>query len=179
METQQLQQLRIDCVRRVAARRRPLVERVQHGRTPDQDITWREAPRGLSEFLEPVSLTEWIDDQAAVRYQFRGPFTLVLAAALEAARVSEGAAVAALKAARQLDSWQQWALYGELEQMRHEANELPAALSLTKALRAAWEKTRGLPTERPDFPAVDKPDPRPAEKIDYPTKWGIPAGVLL
>jgi len=161
---------------RVLARRRQPTERVQRGRTPDTDLTVLE--RVGSEFLEPVSVSEWIDDLLALHGygQWRGPWVGILAEILEHGRSSEADAAAAVAAARRLDEWSQWHLYRDLETIRAGA-KLPEAQRLMRAVLGAWEGTRGLPETRPDHPELPGlPDPPAPERIRYPTKHGIPAG---
>lgn len=163
---------------RVLARRRQPTERVQHGRTPDTDLTVSEVVG--SEFLEPTSVGEWVDDLIALHGfgQWRGPWVGVLAEILEHGRASERDAAAAVAAARRLDEWSQWHLFRDLETIRAGAR-LPEAQALMRAVLGAWEGTRGLPETRPDHPELpDLPDPPAPERIRYETRWGKPAGML-
>ena len=59
---------------RVLLRRRPPTERIQRGRTPDSDLTVTEVVG--SAFLEPTSVSEWVDDLLSVHGygQMRGPW---------------------------------------------------------------------------------------------------------
>lgn len=161
---------------RVLQRRRPPTERVQRGRTPDSDLTVTEVVG--SAFLEPTSVSEWVDDLLSVHGygQMRGPWVLVLAEILEHGRSSERDAAAAVTMATRLDEWSQYHLFADLQAIQAAAR-LPEARALMRAVLSAWEGVRGLPETRPDHPELaDLSDPPAPERIKYPTKFGTPAG---
>lgn len=161
---------------RLLLRKRPPTERIQHGHIHDLTIIEVDG----SEFLEPTTVSEWVDELLALHGygQWRGPWVGVLVDILEHGRASERDAAAAVTAARRLDEWSQWHLYRDLEAVRAAAR-LPEARALMRAVLGAWEGTRGLPETRPDHPELaDLPDPPAPERLTYPTRFGKPAGVL-
>jgi hypothetical protein len=172
MDASDVATARAQAVKRVLARKRPATTRVQPGHIHDLTIVEVDG----SEFIEPENLAEWLDDELVTRAQWRGEFTAVLVAVLEAARSSERDAVSALGAAGKLSQWDAWHLYTDLQQMRGQAT-LPEARRLMVTLTAEWENTRGLPDQRPDYAELPSlPDPPRPKRLKYPTRHGLPAG---
>lgn len=169
MDASEVTMIRRQAVQRVLLRRRKPAVRIQHGHI--EDLTISEVVG--TEFTEPTTLDEWIDDQMAVLGQLRGPFVLVLAEVLEAARGSERAALAALTGAKQLAEWDRWHLYADLRLLQGRAT-LPEARKLTGALTNRWERLR-LTDSRPDYSeSGELPDPPQPDRYARP----VPAGRL-
>jgi hypothetical protein len=179
MDVMQAEQLRRQCAARVLARTRPAVERrvpVHPGIGIDHLMALRVEGTPV---IEPATVGEWLDDLCSVALQGgRGPWIAVLAEIAEGCRDGERAAVAAISGARKLSQWDQWHLYCELERWRTEARKLPAARSLMSSLVRSWERARGLADERPGYSELPElPDPPGPRVLEYPTKWGTPAGM--
>jgi hypothetical protein len=157
---------------RVLLRKRPPTERIQRGRTPDTDLVISEVVG--SAFLEPTTVSEWIDDLLSVHGygQWRGDWVAILAEILEHGRSSERDAAAAVTAARRLGEWSQWHLYRDLQTIQAAAR-LPEAQALMRAVLRAWEGARGLAESRPDHPELPElPDPPAPDRHARP----VPAG---
>jgi hypothetical protein len=175
MDAGQAGATRAECVRRVLTRRRPPTERIQRGARPEGDVESRQVEG--SEFLDPADIGEWVDDRLA-SLPWIGPHTAVLYEVAAAARTSEKAALAAMRAgARQLRTWDQFHCYEMLEIWRASAGTLPAARALMNQLTDAFEDDHKLCSARPDWPEQEMPEPPPAEKLTYETRFGNPAGL--
>ena len=148
---------------RLAAARRLMERRQPAGTTTRPDG----ATESYGERYEPpATLAEWCDDQLVLRGlgQYRGPFSEVTAAVLEAARTAgTDAAVKALGAARRLTPADQFRLTGgDLQQLRDAANVLPDAARLTDALTREARRLR-LADGPPAFAEIDE-DPLLAQR---------------
>jgi hypothetical protein len=124
-----------------AASKRAAVQRVQ---------ARRRAGRGPadSEFEDPQTVDEWVDDCLVILPPF-GPYAALITI-LEDARQGEASAAAAVRTAAGLSSQEQFDAYATLCGL---PEPLTDARSLLAAIRAGWHR-QGL--------QVTRPEPQPA-----------------
>lgn len=179
MDADQALEVRRACAARVLGRKRQPVERRLGGQNFGRTDLIVSEVQG-SEFTEPQDLGQWLDDRIAAT-PWCGPHCGVLYAVAEAARDSEGAALAELGGAKRLSRWDQHHCLVMLLSWRDAAGALPAARSLMSAIVSEWDRRR-LPDGRPDAQVEpelpDLPEPPGPKVLDYPTPLGIPAGRL-
>jgi hypothetical protein len=178
MDIREVQRVRAAAIPRVLARKRPPKIVTYPGAGFGKTDVTGEVDRGsLGEFLDPRTVAEWVDDREC-RHPWSGPHAAVLYDVAEAMREGAGAAVAAVKGARELDQLEQWNLFRNLTYWRSTAT-LPAARKAMGAVIGEWDRL-GLADREPSTAALPvKPEPeRPAVR-KYPTKWGKPAGMTV
>ncbi len=167
MKPGQMQHARRDALARVEARRRPQVTKTwTYGDGRTQEYVEND---GLPAFLPPATLGEWCDDRLAVMAQYRGEFSLVTVAVLEAARTGGiEAACGALRPAQKLMKADQYRLVtGDLQTLRDAAPVLPEAGQLTAALTREASRLR-LSERRPGFAEAELDEWLKGDKRDKP-----------
>jgi len=162
-----MQEARRDAIARRESRRRPQLTKTwsyADGRT--QEYVEND---GLPPYLPPENLADWCDDRLAVMAQYRGSFSEVTVAVLEAARTDgERAACGALRPAKKLMKGDQYRLVtGDLQALRNAAGGLPAARQLVAALTREASRLH-LAERRPGFAEAELDEYSKGDKRNEP-----------